>query len=212
MTTEYLTTEEVATLLRTSPETVRYWRHIGKGPRSFKVGRRVLYAVGDVETFVAASMAQGMAVRPDPTPRVAAKESTPLAPNVRMWADVPEAERATDDDLLLAWAGMSDHYRDLERARLANPGPCQAAASGEGRHRPLRGKWIPCGVRPLPGADLCAVHGGPVRPKKIPRWQRLAAEAWDAGYEDGLFDGAQNSSERDRNPYRAETESREHAE
>lgn len=51
---EYLTTTEVADLLRTSPETVRYWRHVGdKGPRSFKVGRRVLYAREDVERFIA---------------------------------------------------------------------------------------------------------------------------------------------------------------
>jgi hypothetical protein len=31
---------EYAQLARTSPETIRYWRHIGKGPRGFKVGRR----------------------------------------------------------------------------------------------------------------------------------------------------------------------------
>jgi DNA-binding transcriptional MerR regulator len=40
---EYLTTSEVADLCRTSPETVRYWRHMGSGPASFKVGRRRLY-------------------------------------------------------------------------------------------------------------------------------------------------------------------------
>jgi hypothetical protein len=36
-------------------ETVRYWRHVGKGPKSFKVpgGRRVLYAVEDVESWLA---------------------------------------------------------------------------------------------------------------------------------------------------------------
>jgi excisionase family DNA binding protein len=50
---KYLTTEEVAELLRTSPESVRFWRSNGKGPRSFKVGRRVLYALEDVETFIA---------------------------------------------------------------------------------------------------------------------------------------------------------------
>lgn len=50
---EYLTTEEVATKLRTPVETVRYWRHVNKGPQSFKVGRRVLYAVDDVEAFIA---------------------------------------------------------------------------------------------------------------------------------------------------------------
>jgi excisionase family DNA binding protein len=51
----YLTTDEVAELLRTPAETVRYWRHEGKGPRSFKVGRRVLYAVTDVDAFIAAA-------------------------------------------------------------------------------------------------------------------------------------------------------------
>lgn len=51
--TRYLTTEEVADLLRTSPESVRYWRHVGRGPRSFKVAKRVLYAVEDVEAFIA---------------------------------------------------------------------------------------------------------------------------------------------------------------
>jgi excisionase family DNA binding protein len=50
---EYLTTGEVADLLRTSPETVRYWRHVQKGPRSFKIGRRVLYASADVQEFIA---------------------------------------------------------------------------------------------------------------------------------------------------------------
>jgi excisionase family DNA binding protein len=53
----YLTTAEVAAWLRTSPETVRYWRHIGTGPASFKVGRRVLYAREDVERFIAEARA-----------------------------------------------------------------------------------------------------------------------------------------------------------
>lgn len=48
-----MTTQEVAQVLRTPAETVRYWRHIGKGPASFKLGRRVLYARADVEKFVA---------------------------------------------------------------------------------------------------------------------------------------------------------------
>jgi len=49
---DYLTTTEVADLCRTSAETVRYWRHIGKGPASFKVGRRVLYAREDVTAWL----------------------------------------------------------------------------------------------------------------------------------------------------------------
>ncbi|MGY4642805.1 helix-turn-helix domain-containing protein [Cellulomonas sp. URHB0016] len=47
-----MTTAEVAEQLHTPVETVRYWRHIGKGPKSFKVGRRVLYAVDDWEAWL----------------------------------------------------------------------------------------------------------------------------------------------------------------
>ncbi len=39
----YLTTAEVAERYRTAESTVRYWRHVGKGPRGIKVGKRVLY-------------------------------------------------------------------------------------------------------------------------------------------------------------------------
>jgi DNA-binding transcriptional MerR regulator len=42
MTVRLLTTEQVAQRFRTSPSTVRYWRHIGIGPDGFRVGRRVL--------------------------------------------------------------------------------------------------------------------------------------------------------------------------
>ena len=49
----FMTTTEVAGLCRTPVETVRFWRHTGKGPKSFKVGRRVLYAVADVEAWLA---------------------------------------------------------------------------------------------------------------------------------------------------------------
>jgi DNA-binding transcriptional MerR regulator len=50
---EYFTTADVAELCRTSPETVRYWRHTGYGPPSFRVGRRVLYAAAEVERWLA---------------------------------------------------------------------------------------------------------------------------------------------------------------
>lgn len=39
----YSTTAEVAKRYRTSPSTVRYWRHSGKGPRGVKIGTKVLY-------------------------------------------------------------------------------------------------------------------------------------------------------------------------
>jgi Helix-turn-helix domain len=48
----YLTTAEVATLCRTSPETVRFWRYVGKGPTSFKLGRKVLYDADAVERWL----------------------------------------------------------------------------------------------------------------------------------------------------------------
>ncbi len=48
---QLLTTNEVAELYRTSPATVRYWRHIGYGPKGRKVGRRVLYERSEVESF-----------------------------------------------------------------------------------------------------------------------------------------------------------------
>jgi excisionase family DNA binding protein len=59
MDNPYLTTAEVAELLRVPEETARFWRHAGKGPKSFKVpgGRRVLYAREDVEAFIAAARA-----------------------------------------------------------------------------------------------------------------------------------------------------------
>lgn len=50
--TDFLTTEELAWLLRTFPSTVRYWRHIHDGPPSIKVGRHVLYPRADVEKWV----------------------------------------------------------------------------------------------------------------------------------------------------------------
>ena len=54
----YLTTPEVAQLCRTSAETVRYWRHVGQGPASFKVGRRVLYDERDVTAWLESLHAQ----------------------------------------------------------------------------------------------------------------------------------------------------------
>lgn len=52
MAARFMTGTDLASLCHTSPETVRYWRHVGKGPKSFKVGRRVLYAVEDVEAWL----------------------------------------------------------------------------------------------------------------------------------------------------------------
>lgn len=52
MTPRYLTTYELADRLRTSPGTIRYWRHAGTGPRGTKIGRRVLYDERDVDRWL----------------------------------------------------------------------------------------------------------------------------------------------------------------
>jgi hypothetical protein len=38
---ERLTMKEVANVVRVPVATLRYWRHLGSGPRSFRVGRSV---------------------------------------------------------------------------------------------------------------------------------------------------------------------------
>jgi DNA-binding transcriptional MerR regulator len=55
MDQEFMITEEVAAMARTSPSTIRYYHHIGSGPKSFKVGRRRLYAKSDVIAWLEAA-------------------------------------------------------------------------------------------------------------------------------------------------------------
>lgn len=43
-----MTGAEVSAMLRTPLETLRYWRGLGRGPKSIKLGRRVLYDEADV--------------------------------------------------------------------------------------------------------------------------------------------------------------------
>ena len=49
---ELMTTEEVADFYRKPVATIRYWRNIGKGPKSAKIGARVAYRRGDVEAWL----------------------------------------------------------------------------------------------------------------------------------------------------------------
>ena len=49
---ELLTITEVAELMRTPVATLRYWRHCGTGPKSIRVGRRVLYRAVDVRAWI----------------------------------------------------------------------------------------------------------------------------------------------------------------
>jgi predicted DNA-binding transcriptional regulator AlpA len=43
---------DLAEKLNRSLSTLRYWRHIGDGPKSFKLGGRVVYKVEDVERWI----------------------------------------------------------------------------------------------------------------------------------------------------------------
>lgn len=54
---DYLTTADLAALTRTSPSTVRWWRHVGRGPRGFRLpqSRLVLYRREDVDAWIAMS-------------------------------------------------------------------------------------------------------------------------------------------------------------
>ena len=49
---ELLTIAEAAELLRAPVATLRYWRHLGTGPRSFRLGRRVLYRRDDLHNWI----------------------------------------------------------------------------------------------------------------------------------------------------------------
>jgi predicted DNA-binding transcriptional regulator AlpA len=49
---ELLTISEVAAIVRAPLATLRYWRHLGTGPRSFRLGRRVVYRVGDLRAWI----------------------------------------------------------------------------------------------------------------------------------------------------------------
>lgn len=40
---ELMTIKEVAALVRVPEATLRYWRHLGTGPHSFRIGRSVRY-------------------------------------------------------------------------------------------------------------------------------------------------------------------------
>ncbi|HKS94585.1 MAG TPA: helix-turn-helix domain-containing protein [Terriglobia bacterium] len=53
---ELLTIEEAAELIRRPVATLRWWRATGQGPRSGKLGRRVVYKREDVEAWVRDSL------------------------------------------------------------------------------------------------------------------------------------------------------------
>ena len=54
-----LTITEVADLVRKPVATMRWWRHVGTGPHSFKIGRDVLYRESDVLAWIELQAARG---------------------------------------------------------------------------------------------------------------------------------------------------------
>jgi predicted DNA-binding transcriptional regulator AlpA len=53
----YITTKELARILRKSPEAVRMMRYRGEAPQGTRVGREVLYKRSVVEAWMAAKTA-----------------------------------------------------------------------------------------------------------------------------------------------------------
>ena len=53
----FLTTAEVAEIVRVTPSTVRYWRHRGTGPDGERVGKKVLYPREAVDAWLSAKFA-----------------------------------------------------------------------------------------------------------------------------------------------------------
>jgi DNA-binding transcriptional MerR regulator len=49
---DLLTMAEVAAIVRAPVATLRYWRHLGTGPHSFRVGRGVRYWRTEVTTWL----------------------------------------------------------------------------------------------------------------------------------------------------------------
>lgn len=52
--TDILSTANVAGLLGISEGTLRYWRYMDEGPKSFRLGRHVKYRRSDVDEWLAA--------------------------------------------------------------------------------------------------------------------------------------------------------------
>jgi hypothetical protein len=50
-------TREASVYLSLPESTLRYYRHIGKGPASYLLGRKVFYDVTDLDAFVQAQKA-----------------------------------------------------------------------------------------------------------------------------------------------------------
>lgn len=53
---DIISTATAADMLQVAPGTLRYWRYMDVGPRSFRVGRHVKYLRADVEGWLSAQL------------------------------------------------------------------------------------------------------------------------------------------------------------
>lgn len=44
--------EEAATYVGSTVNTLRFWKHRGEGPQSFKIGGRVVYDTDDLDAYI----------------------------------------------------------------------------------------------------------------------------------------------------------------
>jgi hypothetical protein len=51
MEQEYRTTEELAERWRTTPTAIAQLRYRGRGPKGYRIGRRILYRLADIEAW-----------------------------------------------------------------------------------------------------------------------------------------------------------------
>jgi hypothetical protein len=63
--TQLLDTFEAARMLHSTAGTLRYWRHMGKGPKCFTMGgRKVLYRLEDLEEYLAYEYTHNQRLKP----------------------------------------------------------------------------------------------------------------------------------------------------
>lgn len=48
-------TDNAGPYLCTPPATLQYWRHVGRGPRYLKIGRRIFYRQSALDDFLRAA-------------------------------------------------------------------------------------------------------------------------------------------------------------
>ncbi len=59
MSATLLTLDQAASRIGRSVETLRYWRKRGEGPKTFRLGRRVVVAEEDLNAWIDAQRAAG---------------------------------------------------------------------------------------------------------------------------------------------------------